>query len=224
MYDLLFFCQNLSSFEKNGADKDHTPENRKTAARATFVFRSTQAPLRHIGKHPLMLLGSPPDMVRESRLRKTRVSTRKNKKQDRTKISLRTGIHPCCSGLQVQGSAMSPVSVTFVRAALKALKKKTAFIITQSKKKIKGKSKIPDFSSLSRGFCKKRRAANRSAARKNISLLFLLLGHDHDRVFVAEKIGNVAVCRAGADAVGSLQRTERLSEGLDVNVLVVDFV
>ena len=134
MYDLLFFCQNLSSFEKNGADKDHTPENRKTAARATFVFRSTQAPLRHIGKHPLMLLGSPPDMVQESRLRKTRVSTRKNKKQDRTKISLRTGIHPCCSGLQVQGSAMSPVSVTFVRAVLKALKKDRIYYNTKQEK------------------------------------------------------------------------------------------
>ena len=223
MYDLLFFCQNLSSFEKNGADKDHTPENRKTAARATFVFRSTQAPLRHIGKHPLMLLGSPPDMVRESRLRKTRVSTRKNKKQDRTKISLRTGIHPCCSGLQVQGSAMSPVSVTFVRAVLKALKKDRIYYNTKREKN-QGKKQNSRLFHAFRAFCEKAGGKPLCRPRKHIPFLLSLLGHNHDCIFVAEKIGNVTVCRAGADAVGSLQRTERLSEGLDVNVLVVDFV
>ena len=130
---------------KNGANKDHTPENRKTAVRATFVFRSTQAPLRHIDKHPLMLLGSPSDMVRESRLRKTHVSTRKNKKQDRTKVPLKTGFRPCCSGLQVQGSAMSPVSVTFVHV-VRTIFQKTVIILPQTAKKIKRKSKIPDFS------------------------------------------------------------------------------
>ena len=172
MYDLLFFCQNLSSSEKNGADKDHTPENRKTAARATFVFRSTQAPLRHIGKHPLMLLGSPPDMVRESRLRKTRVSTRKNKKQDRTKISLRTGIHPCCSGLQVQGSAMSPVSVTFVRAVLKELKKDRIYYNTKREKN-QGKKQNSRLFHAFRAFCEKA-GGKRSAARENI---FLFCSH-----------------------------------------------
>ena len=172
MYDLLFFCQNLSSFEKNGADKDHTPENRKTVARATFVFRSTQVPLRHIGKHPLMLLGSPPDMVRESRLRKTRVSTRKNKKQDRTKISLRTGIHPCCSGLQVQGSAMSPVSVTFVRVVLKALKKDRIYYNTKREKN-QGKKQNSRLFHAFRAFCEKA-GGKRSAARENI---FLFCSH-----------------------------------------------
>ena len=97
------------------AHKDHTPEYRKASISAFRIHRSMQAPLRHIAGQPLMLLGSPPDMVREWRLRKTRISTRKICSADLTETSLKTGISPCFSGLQVQGSAMSPVSVTFVR-------------------------------------------------------------------------------------------------------------
>lgn len=120
----------------------------------------------------LMLLGSPPDMVRESRLRKTRVSTRKNKKQDRTKISLRTGIHPCCSGLQVQGSAMSPVSVTFVRVVLKALKKDRIYYNTKREKN-QGKKQNSRLFHAFRAFCEKA-GGKRSAARENI---FLFCSH-----------------------------------------------
>ena len=54
-----------------------------------------------------MLLGSPPDMVHNSRLRKTRSSTQQAR-LSRFELILKKGIHPCCSGFQVQGSANSP--------------------------------------------------------------------------------------------------------------------
>lgn len=59
----------------------------------------------------LMLLGSPPDMVRELRLRKTHLSTASDT-SCRTAAALIMTSHPCYSGLQVQGTANSPASMT----------------------------------------------------------------------------------------------------------------
>ena len=59
----------------------------------------------------LMLLGSPPDMVHGVRLRKTHPSTREIRRADHTESALIKGIHPCFSGLQVQGTANSPAGM-----------------------------------------------------------------------------------------------------------------
>ena len=53
-------------------------------------------------KHRLMLLGSPPDMVHGFPLRRTGSSTLLTGVRQH-KNSPRSGIHPCCSGLQVTG-------------------------------------------------------------------------------------------------------------------------
>lgn len=63
--------------------------------------------------HPqicLMLLGSPPDMIRRGELRRTHFSTALRECGD-TNIALRLAYHPCWSGLQVQGTANSPDSM-----------------------------------------------------------------------------------------------------------------
>ena len=65
----------------------------------------------------LMLLGSPPDMVHNSRLRKTRSSTQQAR-LSRFELILKKGIHPCCSGFQVQGSANSPASMALFYSSL----------------------------------------------------------------------------------------------------------
>ena len=61
----------------------------------------------------LMLLGSPPDMVRGISLRQTNLSTR-NIRVNSTQTSPGVGIHPCCSGLQAEGTANSPTSATLL--------------------------------------------------------------------------------------------------------------
>ena len=57
-----------------------------------------------------MLLGSPPDMVHSSRLRKTRSSTQQPRLTRKSSF-LKRGFHPCCSGFQVQGPAKSPAGM-----------------------------------------------------------------------------------------------------------------
>ena len=57
----------------------------------------------------LVLLGSPPDTVHGAALRRTDPSTPLTE-VGRHNISPGAGIHPCCSGLQVQGTANSPIS------------------------------------------------------------------------------------------------------------------
>ena len=64
-----------------------------------------------------MLLGSPPDMVHNSRLRKTHSSTQQAR-LSRFELILKKGIHPCCSGFQVQGSANSPASMALFYSSL----------------------------------------------------------------------------------------------------------
>ena len=62
-----------------------------------------------------MLLGSPPDMVRGSPLRETDFSSLLTwGKQHSTGPG--AGIHPCYSGLQVQGTANSPTSAVLLYA------------------------------------------------------------------------------------------------------------
>src|SRR5690554_6868288 len=57
----------------------------------------------------LLLLPSGPDRVHRFLLRKTKFSTPLTKGRPHN-VSLREGIPPCCSGLQVQGTATSPCS------------------------------------------------------------------------------------------------------------------
>lgn len=59
----------------------------------------------------LMLLPSRPDMVHRRRLHGTRQSTPLTG-TCLTGTRLKTGIQPCCSGLQVQGTAISPSGAT----------------------------------------------------------------------------------------------------------------
>ena len=65
----------------------------------------------------LMLLGSPPDMVHNSQLRKTHSSTQQAR-LSRFELILKKGIPPCCSGFQVQGSANSPASMALFYSSL----------------------------------------------------------------------------------------------------------
>ena len=55
----------------------------------------------------LMLLGSPPDMVRGASLRKTGTSTSLTEVSQHVTYPI-TGIHPCYSGLQVTGHRWLP--------------------------------------------------------------------------------------------------------------------
>jgi len=83
-----------------------------------------------------MLLGSPPDMVHSFTLRKTGSSTPSAcGRRYITKPGV--GIHPCCSGLQVQGTAISPTSAALPRRAVQS-----ESIITHSIKDFNSKFSI----------------------------------------------------------------------------------
>ena len=69
-------------------------------------------------KHRLMLLGSPPDMVHGFVLRGTGSSSPLTRVRQHI-ARPGAGIHPCCSGLQVQGTAISPISAALPCAALR---------------------------------------------------------------------------------------------------------
>ena len=69
-----------------------------------------------------MLLGSPPDMVHGFPLRGTDLSSPLTGGR-RHSAGPGAGIHPCCSGLQVQGTAISPTSAAFGGAAHRPLKR-----------------------------------------------------------------------------------------------------
>ena len=66
----------------------------------------------------LMLLGSPPDMVHNLRSRKTRSSLQTKRGADHPSQILIRGNHPCCSGLQVQGTADSPAGMALFHILL----------------------------------------------------------------------------------------------------------
>ncbi len=63
-----------------------------------------------------MLLGSPPDMVRSPPLRSTSLSSPSWQAAHAKTPPLVAGIHPCWSGLQVQGTANSPISTALCGA------------------------------------------------------------------------------------------------------------
>ena len=89
--------------------RPYTPKSKVAPTRYPYPLLRTGALAAHrVGR--LMLLGSPPDMVHGSRLRKTRSSTQKLRLIRKSSF-LKRGIHPCCSGFQVQGSAMSPAGM-----------------------------------------------------------------------------------------------------------------
>ena len=73
-------------------------------------------PAAHL-RFRLMLLPSGPDMVHSGKLHGTRGST-PHDGGGPTGVSLKTGIQPCCSGLQVQGTAISPLSAANLRSLL----------------------------------------------------------------------------------------------------------
>ena len=76
-----------------------------------------------------MLLGSPPDMVHGFPLRGTDLSSPLTGGR-RHSAAPGAGIHPCCSGLQVQGTANSPTSAALPRAGrLCAVRRKAVFDI-----------------------------------------------------------------------------------------------
>ena len=62
-----------------------------------------------------MLLGSPPDMVHGFPLRGTDLSSPLTGGRRHSAVP-GAGIHPCCSGLQVQGTAISPTSAALLCA------------------------------------------------------------------------------------------------------------
>ena len=62
-----------------------------------------------------MLLGSPPDMVHGFPLRGTDLSSLLAWGRRHSAVP-GAGVHPCCSGLQVQGTANSPTSAALPQA------------------------------------------------------------------------------------------------------------
>jgi len=72
------------------------------------------APAAH-GRFRLMLLGSPPDMVHGFPLRGTDLSSLLAWGRRHNAVP-GAGVHPCCSGLQVQGTANSPTSAALLCA------------------------------------------------------------------------------------------------------------
>ena len=89
--------------------RPYTFHSNLVATRSPYLLLRAGCLAAHRGDC-LMLLGSPPDMVHNSRLRKTHSSTQQVR-LSRFELTLKKGIHPCCSGFQVQGSANSPASM-----------------------------------------------------------------------------------------------------------------
>ena len=79
-----------------------------------------------------MLLGSPPDTVHGTPLRRTDPSSLLTQ-GGRHRESPGAGIHPCCSGLQAEGTANSPTSAALPHAESGA---KTSVIVHQNRKGI----------------------------------------------------------------------------------------
>ena len=69
----------------------------------------------------LMLLDPSPDMVHGSALREDPFVNTRKQNSIRRRSALRMGIHPCCSGLQVQGSAISPAGMAYFHSRSTAM-------------------------------------------------------------------------------------------------------
>ena len=89
--------------------RPYTPKSNITAARYSIPMLRAGIPAAH-SDNRLMLLGSPPDMVHSSELRRTRSSTHKYRLRPR-RISPRSGNAPPLSGSRVQGTANSPAGM-----------------------------------------------------------------------------------------------------------------
>ena len=77
----------------------------------------------------LVLLGSPPDTVHGAALRGTDPSSLLTRVRRHSAVP-GAGIHPCCSGLQVQGTANSPTSAALPRTGrIGAVHRKAVFDI-----------------------------------------------------------------------------------------------
>ena len=86
---------------------------RRTSTSVTHIVNSNQATLRHtkVTAYRCFL----PDLAGFTGLRCARPNRHRHLHgADPTKAKPRTGIRPCCSGLQVQGTATSPSSTAKV--------------------------------------------------------------------------------------------------------------
>ena len=106
------------------------PKDSKIASRKIrpYTFRSNVTPTRTLCRllragdlaahrvYCLMLLGSPPDMVHNSQLRKTHSSTQLTQLTRKSSV-LKKGMNPCCSGFQVQGTANSPAGMALFHSS-----------------------------------------------------------------------------------------------------------
>ena len=108
------FCTPHSTFKKAALCCERRPYTSPSGVTPPRSFSSLlrTGNLAAHAAHRLMLLDPSPDMVHGSALRKTRSSTQE-KELIRRRSALRRGIHPCCSGLQVQGSAISPAGMAY---------------------------------------------------------------------------------------------------------------
>ena len=112
-------------------------ETRPYTAKSNILSTRSSYPLLKAGTlaahrvYRLMLLGPPSDMVHSSQLRKTRLSTQRIG-LIRKGSALKCGIHPCCSGFQVQGSAKSPAGMALFHSTrlLFIMPTKASYIIS----------------------------------------------------------------------------------------------
>ena len=108
-------CGNAASLRPSpaasGAWQDRTPAfgDRYPGSRLRSGNPAAQVAVR------LVLLGSPPDTVHGAALRGTDPSSLLTWVRRHNAVP-GAGIHPCCSGLQVQGTANSPTSAALPRA------------------------------------------------------------------------------------------------------------
>ena len=112
-----------------GAWQDRTPAFGDCAIPVTQAVEAqggTPAPQVAVR---LVLLGSPPDTVHGAALRGTDPSSLLTWGRQHNAVQ-GAGIHPCCSGLQVQGTANSPTSAALPQAGrLCAVRRKAVFDI-----------------------------------------------------------------------------------------------
>ena len=138
-----------------------------------------------------MLLPSRPDMVHRRRLHGTRQSTPLTD-TCLTGTRLKTGIQPCCSGLQVQGTAISPSGATAysIRSFVRFCKCKEC--------------KFVNLSQIGAGFRRKREPRGAVGRRKLVQTLCVKTGVR----WTCPPTG----CRGGAPASPSLHPTAERGE------------
>ena len=103
--------------------RPHTGRCKTLYARYPGSRLRNGVPAAHV-RSRLVLLGSPPDTVHGRTLRRTDPSSLLSWVR-RHRTLPRAGIRPCCSGLQVQGSAASPVSAALPQTGTCLLARKS---------------------------------------------------------------------------------------------------